>query len=67
MDKENKVTEIINDAASNVACESGNLSVDELNKIREHLMGISNQSDDSFIYGLVKKINEGEGNGRKTK
>ena len=67
MDKENKVTEVINDAASNVACENGNLSVVELNKIREHLMGISNQSDDSFIYGLVKKINEGEGNGRKTK
>lgn len=61
-----EVDKVVRDAASNVACESGNLSEEELKKIKSHLMGLSNQSDDSFIYGLVKTLKDEE-NGRKSK
>lgn len=61
-----EVDKVVRDAASNVACESGNLSEEELKKIKSHLMGLSNQSDDSFIYGLVKTLKD-EKNGRKSK
>ena len=59
-----KVDMVVQDAASNVACEeSGSkksvfLSKDDLKKIKGHLMGLSEQSDDSFIYGLVKTLKE---------
>ena len=61
------IEQVINDAASNVACENGNLSIDELKQIKHHVMGMYQQSDDSFIYGLVKTINEGDNDARKTK
>ena len=67
MSEEKKVIEIVNDAASNVACESGEVSFNDRKKIAEQLMGMSKSSDDSFIYGLVKNLNKGDNNGRKAK
>ena len=67
MSEEEMLERIISDAASNVACESGNLTSDDFKKIKDQLMGYSKQSDDSFIYGLVKAINNVGKNGTKTK
>ncbi len=60
------IEKVVNDAASNVACETGGVDNETLQKIKEQLMGMSNKSDDSFIYGLVKSAtSEGEkGNGK---
>ena len=48
------IDQAILDAASNVACEGGDLSKEELLKIREQLVGNSKKSDNSFIYELYK-------------
>ena len=58
---EKNIDQAILDAASNVACEVGDLSKEELLKIREQLTGTSKKSDDSFIYGLYKELVKEEG------
>ena len=49
------VEKIVQDAASNVACESKEeISKKTLEVIKNQLLGVSNHSDESFIYGLYK-------------
>ncbi len=55
------IDQAILDAASNVACEVGDLSKEELLKIREQLVGNSKKSDDSFIYELYKELIKEDG------
>ena len=64
---EEKIKKVVDDAASNVACETDEVSKETLENIKEHLLGISNKSDTSFIYELVKSASEGKDNGRKSK
>ena len=62
------VDKILNDAASNVACESNKeVSKETLESIKKQLIGESKRSDNSFIYGLYKSIidnEERENNGK---
>ncbi len=67
MEEMRDIEMIVDDAASNVACEAGNLSDAVKDVIKEHLAGYSGKTDESFIYGLVKRIDKGEKNDRRTK
>ena len=62
------VEKIIKDAASNVACESKEeVSKETLEVIKNQLLGLSKQSDESFIYGLYKTVvveRDGENDGK---
>ena len=52
-----KVEKIVNDAVSNVSCETEKkVSSKTLKKIKEHLLGMSGKSEDSFIYSLVEAV-----------
>lgn len=64
---EKNIDQAILDAASSVACEVGDLSKEELLKIREQLVGNSKKSDDSFIYGLYKELvkEDGDSHGKR--
>ena len=56
------VEKIIQDAASNVACETKEVtSTETLEKMKKQLLGLSGESDDSFIYGLVKSVKKEKG------
>lgn len=64
MDKE--IEMVVEDAASNVACETTELSEKEKEMIAGQLNGLSGKSDDSFIYGLYRSLlKEDDKNGRK--
>lgn len=55
----NDMEKILEGAAANVACESGEeVSKETLESIKKQLLGLSNSSDDSFIYTLYKSIIE---------
>lgn len=63
------VEKIIQSAASNVACESKEeVSQETLEVIKKQLLGLSKQSDESFIYDLYKTVvaERDEGNNGKT-
>lgn len=61
-----KIEEILKDAASNVACESKEeVSKETLESMKNQLLGMSEKSDDSFIYGLYKSVMKEEKNERK--
>ena len=50
-----EVDKIVRDAASNVACETKDVTSSEmLEKMKNYLLGLSKESDTSFINGLVK-------------
>ena len=57
---EDKVRKIVDDAASNVACESGEVSKTTLEMIKERLLYFANKGskndDDSFIFRLVMGV-----------
>ena len=56
MDEE--VEKMLKDAESSVLCETTEVtSVETLERMKKQLLGLSNESDDSFIYGLVKNVN----------
>ncbi len=67
MEKDDTVKKIVKDAAGNVACETGVLSDSDVNIIIDQLKRKQSKSDESFILGLVRTLNKGENNGRKTK
>lgn len=57
MEKEIKnIEKIVESAASNVACETGVVPVETLQSIEAQLMGLSCKSEQSFIYGLYRKV-----------
>ena len=58
-----EIEKIVDDAVSNVSCEvSEKTSKETLIKMKEHLLGLSGSSDESFIYQLVKNImSKGDG------
>ncbi len=64
---EEKINKAVLDAASNVACETDEVSKHTLEEIKKQLLGISNKSDKSFIYELVKNASGEDKNGRKGK
>lgn len=64
-----QVEKILKGAASNVACESKEeVSRETLESIRKQLVGETNHSDESFIYGLYQSIvrDKGEDSNGKT-
>ena len=63
--KEKNIEQIVQDAASNVSCETGNLSEEEITHIISYLD--DKRNDKSFIYELVKKMKKDGRNVRKTK
>ena len=55
MDEE--VEKMLKDAESSVLCETTEVtSVETLERMKKQLLGLSGESDDSFIYGLVKSV-----------
>jgi len=55
------VEKIVKSAAVNVACESkSEVSKETLENIRNQLLGVTNHSDESFIYKLYESVVEGE-------
>lgn len=50
------IDKIVEVAAANVACESGEVSKETLQSIKEQLLGENKHSDQSFIYSLYRKI-----------
>ena len=67
MGNDDKIERIVEDAAGNVACETGVLSDSDVKIIVDQLEGKQSKSDESFILGLVRKLSKGEHDGRKTK
>lgn len=67
MDEEVEI--MLKDAESSVLCETTEVtSAETMKKIKEQLLGSSKESDESFIYGLVKNIDknkESDGGRRK--
>lgn len=56
-----QVEKIVNSAAVNVACESKEeVSKETLERIKDQLLGMTNHSDESFIYQLYESVVEGE-------
>lgn len=56
MDEEVEI--MLKDAESSVLCETTEVtSAETLERMKKQLLGLSNESDDSFIYGLVKNVN----------
>ena len=52
-----EVDKLLKDAESSVLCETTEVtSAETMEKIKRQLLGLSNESDESFIYGLVKNI-----------
>ncbi len=60
------IEKVLKAAASSVSCETGEVSKETLQSIREQLLGISSKSDQSFIYELYKRIVDEEKNGKKS-
>ncbi len=54
MDK--KIEQAVEDAASNVSCEVGNVSKDALVKIKDQLLGNTKKTDESFIFSLYQSV-----------
>lgn len=53
----NDVDNILKNAAANVACETNDeVSKDTLESIKKQLLGLSNSSDNSFVYSLYKAV-----------
>lgn len=53
------VDKILKGAASNVACESEEeISKETLENIKKQILGQSNKTDESFIYGLYQSVVE---------
>ena len=61
---DDRVKKIVDDAASNVACESGEVSKDTLSIIKDYLLNLtkkkSGASDESLIYKLVNEVKHGK-------
>ena len=64
----NDVEKILQSAASNVACEStGEVSKETLENIKKQLLGLSNSSDNSFVYSLYKAVVDDKEDGKDGK
>ena len=53
---EDKINKAIEDAAANVAIESGEVDKKALEDIKKQIEGLNNKSDESFIFSLVKSV-----------
>ncbi|MCI6265761.1 MAG: hypothetical protein MR598_02810 [Erysipelotrichaceae bacterium] len=58
------IEKIVAAAASNVACETGEVPKEILQSIKEQLMEDSKRTDQSFIYGLYLDVVEEEKRGK---
>lgn len=64
----NDVEKILKSAASNVACESAEeVSKETLESIKKQLLGLSNSSDNSFVYSLYKAVVDDKEDGKDGK
>ena len=64
MDQNKKLEKIIDNAAANVACDTGDVYKETIKQVKDYLVNLSNNTEYSFIYELVKEVKKGQRHGK---